>query len=259
MTTPGDELLIDVAEGIGTLTMNRPRTRNAVDPAYLRRMIEAVRALDEDPAVRVLVLRGAGKSFCAGGSLEFLRELAEMDSDGIRTSVYGGFQGITRTLYQCSKPVIASTQGAVVGAACEMAAACDFRIAADDAFFTENWVDLGLMPPLGGLFLLPRLVGLGRAGEMVMTAERVPAAEAKAIGLVNRVVPLAELEAETRRFALVLAGKSPDALRVIKQGLRRGLESTIVSEWEFNVHAQTGLIRGPGFKAFVESLSPARG
>jgi enoyl-CoA hydratase/carnithine racemase len=253
-TPEPDDLLIDVADGIGTLTINRPKTRNAVDPDYLERLIAAVNALDADSAVRVMVLRGAGKSFSAGGSLSFLRALPTMDEAAIRRNVYERFQGITRALVQCSKPVIASTQGAVVGAACEMAAACDLRVAADDAFFCENWVDLGLMPPLGGLFLLPRLIGLGRATEMVMTGERIGAAEALSLGLVNRVVPVADLDAETRRLAGLLAGKSPDALRVIKQALRRGQGSNIAAEWEFNVHAQVGLIRGPDFKRFTDSL-----
>lgn len=252
--TETDELLVEVADGIGTLTLNRPKTRNAVDPDYLQRMIAAITELESDGAVRVLVLRGAGKSFSAGGSLSFLRALPAMDEASIRRNVYERFQGITRALVQCSKPVIASTQGAVVGAACEMAAACDLRVAADDAFFCENWVDLGLMPPLGGLFLLPRLIGLGRATEMVMTGERIGAADALSIGLVNRVVPVADLQAETRRLAEVLAGKSPDALRVIKQALRRGQGSNIAAEWEFNVHAQVGLIRGPDFKRFTDSL-----
>jgi enoyl-CoA hydratase/carnithine racemase len=252
--TDADDLLVDLAEGIATLTLNRPHMRNAVDPAYLRRMIDAVRSLDDDPAVRVIVLRGSGKSFCAGGTLDFLRSLPDMDDAQLRDSVYECFQGITRTLHQCRKPTIVSAQGAVVGAACEMAAACDFRIVSEDAFFLENWVDLGLIPPLGGLFLLPRLVGLGKANEMVMLGERVPAAEAKALGLANRVVPLVALEAETRRFAEGLAAKSANALRVIKQGLRRGQENSIAGEWEFNVHAQLGLIRGPDFQRFVESL-----
>jgi enoyl-CoA hydratase/carnithine racemase len=116
-TLASDELLVEVADGVGTLTINRPKTRNAVDPDYLEGLIAAVNALDADSSVRVLVLRGAGKSFSAGGSLSFLRALPSMDEAAIRRNVYERFQGITRALVQCSKPVIASTQGAVVGAA----------------------------------------------------------------------------------------------------------------------------------------------
>ena len=253
-----NDLLIDITDGIGALTLNRPATRNALDPEYLQRLIAAVAALDADPAVRVLTLRATGKSFSAGGSLAFLKALPDMETEAIRQNVYERFQGIVRALVNCSKPVIASMQGAVVGAACEMAAACDLRLAADDAFFCENWIDLGLMPPLGGLFLLPRLIGLGRATEMVMTGERIAASEAAAIGLVNRVVPLADLEAETRGLASRLAGKSGSALRVIKQALRRGQASNIAAEWEFNVHAQVGLIRGPDFRSFVDGLPKDR-
>lgn len=254
--TEVDDLLVGQSDGIATITLNRPRTRNAVDPEYLRRLIEVVRSLDDDPAIRVIVLRGNGKSFCAGGALEFLRSLPDMEDAQIRSSVYECFQGITRTLYQCRKPTVLSAQGAVVGAACEMAAACDFRIVSEDAFFTENWVDLGLIPPLGGLFLLPRLVGLGKATEMVMTGERISAATAKEIGLATRVVALDDLEAETLKFAQNLGSKPANALRVIKQGLRRGQENSIAGEWEFNVHAQLGLIRGPDFRRFIEGLNP---
>jgi enoyl-CoA hydratase/carnithine racemase len=249
-----DDLLISTSDGIGWLTLNRPQTRNALDPAYLHRLIAAVQAFDTDPAVRVLVLRANGKTFCSGGSLPFLKELTRMDREQIQHSVYTGFQGITRALRLCSKPVIASVQGAAVGAGCEIAIACDFRVVAEDAYFCENWVELGLMPPLGGLYLLPRLVGAGIAADMVMRAIKVNGTRAAQIGLASEAVPVDQLEAATTAFAQALARRAPPALQAMKLALRRGLENTQEAEWALHIQAQLGLIQGPDFARFAAGL-----
>jgi len=252
------DLLYSVADGVATITLNRPGSRNSLTPAYLRTLIAAVERADADEAVRVLVLRGAGKSFCSGADMSFLDDLTTMTADQIRSTVYSSFQGATRALRLCSKPVVAGVQGPAIGAGCELAVACDFRIASREAVFCENWVDLGIIPPLGGLFLLPRLIGLERATDMAMRATRVSGDEAKAIGLCTEVHDPAEFEAAVAKFAAGLAARSRHALRTIKQALRRGLEGTMAGEWEFNVQAQSLLLTGDDFKAAVQAIRERR-
>jgi enoyl-CoA hydratase/carnithine racemase len=256
--TNDDDLLCNVAQGVATITLNRPQARNSLTPAYLKKLIAAVERCDADDATRVIVLRGAGKAFCSGADMSFLDDLTVMNAEQIRTTVYATFQGATRALRLCSKPVVAAVNGPAMGAGCELAVACDFRIASRDAVFCENWVDLGIMPPLGGLFLLPRLIGLERATDMAMRATRISGEEAKAIGLATEVAAPEEFDAAVAAFAAGLAVRSRHALRTIKQALRRGLEGTLAGEWEFNVQAQSVLLTGEDFKAAVAAIRERR-
>jgi len=256
--TNEEDLLCSVADGVATITLNRPHARNSLTPAYLKKLIAAVERCDADEAVRVLVLRGAGKAFSSGADMSFLDDLTTMTADQIRTTVYSTFQGATRALRLCSKPVVAAVNGPAIGAGCELAVACDFRVASRDAVFCENWVDLGIMPPLGGLFLLPRLIGLERATDMAMRATKVSGTEAKAIGLATEVAASEEFDAAVTAFAAGLAVRSRHALRTIKQALRRGQEGTLASEWEFNVQAQALLLTGDDFKAAVAAIRERR-
>jgi enoyl-CoA hydratase/carnithine racemase len=132
------------------------------------------------------------------------------------------------------------------------------RLVTPEAFFLENWIELGIVPPLGGMFLLPRLIGLERATNMVMRGVRVSGEEAVAIGLATKLVASEALAAEAQTFAEDLARRSPAALAVAKAGLRRGMESTLAGEWEFNVQAQSILISGADFRAAVSALDNSR-
>lgn len=252
------ELLKTVQNGVGTITFNRPEMMNGVGPAQLDELIAAMQAYEANDSVRAIVITGAGKAFCAGGDKRFLHEMTKMTPDEIKRVVYRAFLGAARAVKLCSKPTIAAVNGPAVGAGCELAVACDFRLISTKGFFCENWIDLGVIPPLGGMFLLPRLIGLERASNMVMRATRVYGEEAKSIGLATEVCePEALLERATN-LAEELARRPRQALAIVKQGLRRGLESSLGSEWEFNMQAQAMLVSGHDFAEAVSAMEAKR-
>lgn len=253
-----EDLLTRIENRIGYITFNRPAVLNSFTPDFLSKLIDVVTAFEKNDDVRVIVLTGTGKAFSSGGDKSFLRALTRMTPFEIRSTVYSWFGGAAKAIKLCRKPTIAAVNGPAVGAGCEMAVACDFRVVARDAFFCESWIELGVIPPLGGMFLLPRLVGLGRAADMVMRGVRIHGEEAKAIGLANEVVDSDELETATRRLAEELAAKAPLALSIAKDGLRRGMESTLASEWEFNVFAQSMLLNGDDFDEAVTAMEEKR-
>lgn len=248
-------VLVEQTGAVAVLTLNRPEARNALTPPMMDELQAAVRRLDEDGSVRVLLLTGAGKAFSAGADIEFMSRLRHMPQQQIKDQVYRSFQGATRALRHCSKPVVAAVHGGAYGAGCEVAVACDFRIVSEDAVFCENWVDMGAMPPLGGLFLLPRLVGLERASDMVMRATKVGGRRAVEIGLATDCVAAAALSDAALSFAQDLAARCAPAMAAIKQGLRRGLENSLAGEWEYYVNTQAILLAGPDFSANVDRIN----
>jgi enoyl-CoA hydratase/carnithine racemase len=253
-----EELEISIENHVATLTFNRPAVRNALTPALLERLIAAIGQLEADDAVRVLVLTGTGESFSSGGDRDFLRQLTAMTPEQIGRTVYRAFAGAAKAIKLCAKPTVAAVNGAAVGAGCELAVACDFRLVTPQSVFLENWIELGIVPPLGGMFLLPRLIGLERAANMIMRGQRVGGAEAVAIGLASELVAADQLAAAARAFAEDLARRSPRALAVAKAGLRRGMEGTLGGEWEFNIQAQSLLIGGPDFREAVAAMEQKR-
>lgn len=246
------------ADGIGRVTFDRPELDNRYNVAMMGEIRDAVQAMADNDDVRVVVLAGVGDSFCAGADPAFLDVIANMDPAEIKRTVYANFQGAVRAIKLCPKPTIAAVRGPAFVAGCEMAVACDFRLADETARFREGWIDFGLVPPLGGMFLLPQLVGLAKATEMVMLGTTVGADEAAALGLVNKTVPSDALATEVETLAAKLAAGPARAYAVAKTGLRRAMESSLAAEWEFNLEAQTLLISGPDFKEAVAALKASR-
>lgn len=253
-----DDIRVEVTEHIAIVTLNRPERLNALTPAVMDHLRAEMERVDADPAVRVVVLTGAGRGFSSGGDREFLRQLTGMQPFEIKQSIYANFSAGIKAIKLCSKPTLAAVNGPAVGAGCELAVACDFRIAAESAVFHENWSMLGVIAPLGGMFLLPRIVGLARATEMLMLAKRVDAQEALRIGLVSEVVPDERLAEAAGELASRLAAAAPLALRACKEGLRRGMESSLAAEWEFNVYAQSMLIDSEDFAEAVAAMHEKR-
>ncbi|HKI97724.1 MAG TPA: enoyl-CoA hydratase-related protein [bacterium] len=253
-----DDIRLEVAERIATLTLNRPQVLNALTPAVMTQLREAIAHAEADPDVRALVFTGAGRGFSSGGDRKFLAEVTGMRPFEIKQTVYSHFAAGIKAVKLCSKPTIAAVNGAAVGAGCELAVACDFRIASERAVFMENWVQLGIIAPLGGMFLLPRIVGLGAATEMLMLGKRVDAAEALRIGLVREVVPEERLLPAARNLAGQLAELPPLALAACKEGLRRGMESTLAAEWEHNIYAQAMLLDSRDFAEAVAAVQEQR-
>ena len=256
----GSGLQIHCSDGVATVTLNRPEHLNAMTPGLMGALRAEVEALACDPEVRALVLTGAGRAFSSGGDRGFLESLLLASREEIENTVYTSFQGAVKAVKTFPHPTVAAVNGPAVGAGCELAVACDFRIAAEGAVFIESWVNLGVIAPLGGMSLLPRIVGLARAAEMLMLGKPVEAEEALRIGLVTEVVPGDDLDAAVERLAGRLAAGPPLALAAMKAGLQRAEDSTLESEWQAGVEAQVRLIGsrdlGEAVRAALEQRRP---
>src|SRR5262252_8684868 len=199
-------LLVDRVDSVATLTMSRPEARNALDIRMREELVEALDEIERDPAMRVVILTGAGGHFSAGGDVKTMAVRRHTASEGReRVELLNRF---VLRLFNFPKPTIAMVDGFAVGAGCNIALGCDMIIASDRAKFGEVFIKIGLVPDGGGTWLLQRLVGLAKAKEMVLTGEIIDAAEAFRIGLVNRVVPAAELERTTRTLAGTIEGEA---------------------------------------------------
>ncbi|PLX86695.1 MAG: crotonase [Desulfuromonas sp.] len=218
---PFKNLLVEIEERVATLTINRPATLNALDEATLEELGHAMGGLEADEAIHAVVLTGAGeKAFVAGGDIFAMQPLGALEAR--RSALLA--QGVLNRIEGGSKPVIAAVNGYALGGGCELAMACDLRIASETARFGQPEVKIGIIPGWGGTQRLPRLVGRGRALEMILTGEMIDAAEAYRIGLVKRVVPPGELLEEARRLARTIAEKGQVSVRLAREAVREGLE-----------------------------------
>jgi enoyl-CoA hydratase/carnithine racemase len=250
-----EDITVVVQDGIGVLSLNRPERGNAVRPQTLMEICEGVDHLDRDDSAKAIIFRSEGKHFCAGADFDFLESLTTMPPVDVHTQIYRHFQGAARRIYHCRKPTVALVSGAAVTVGCELSLACDFRLVSESAFFQESWIKLGLLPPLGGLFLLPRLVGLGRASQMVLRAEAINAETAVSIGLAMEVVKREDLDARGKQLALELSRLAPLAYASIKEAMHRGLETSMEAEWSSNVLNQAMLLSSTDFR---EGLAAAK-
>jgi enoyl-CoA hydratase/carnithine racemase len=248
-----EDIKTEIIAPIARIVIDRGEGRNALRPQTLQEIAAAMEELSSNPAVKAIVLTGAGKHFSAGADFSFLQKLTTMSAMDIRDQIYTAFQGAARRIYDCPKPTLAVINGAAITVGCELALACDFRLVSPTAQFQESWIKLGLMPPLGGLFLLPRIVGLGRACEIVLAARPIDAQEAVRIGLATELIdPADRLTERSMEFAAQLAALPPLAYRAVKEGLHRGLDSNMENEWATNVMAQSLLL---GTEDFREGLA----
>lgn len=219
-----EHLQIDTVDGVATVRVHRPDKLNALNAALIAQLDEAFRALAGDDAVQAILLTGSGeKAFVAGADIA---ELARMDPiGGVRTSRQG--QDAFRFLERMRKPVIAAVNGFALGGGLELALACHVRIASENAKFGLPEVKLGIIPGYGGTVRLPRLVGRGRALELILTGEMIDAQEALRIGLVNRVHAQAELLDAARALAARITGNGPIALALALEAVDHGMAATM--------------------------------
>jgi 2-(1,2-epoxy-1,2-dihydrophenyl)acetyl-CoA isomerase len=245
--------------GIATITLNRPDKLNAFTGTMREDLLQALRACEEDEAVRVAVITGAGRAFCAGGDVEYMRGLQKNGDVASLRKLLDAGRHVILAIASMTKPVIAAVNGIAAGAGCNLALACDYRIASEQAKLSESFVRIGLHPDWGGTWLLPRLVGRGRALELMMTGRAVDAAEALAIGMIDRVV--ADLPAETQQLARALADAPPIAVAGIKRALdaseRNDLRAQMELESENQVRCFLSADAAEGMAAFFEKR-PAR-
>jgi 2-(1,2-epoxy-1,2-dihydrophenyl)acetyl-CoA isomerase len=234
-------VLVDVADGIGTVTLHRPEKLNAFDREMCAELLEAVRMLAASAAVRVIVLTGAGRGFCAGADLDAL------EAEGPALVAAG--KAIVLALREAPQPVLAAVNGPAAGGGANLALACDYRLASADAAIGQVFHRLGLVPDWGGTFFLPRLVGISKALELVWSARMVPADEAAALGLFDRVVPPAELSAEARRLAAAWAVHPAEAVRRAKQGLYASEQRPLAAMLDWEIATQHELFATPEVRA----------
>jgi 2-(1,2-epoxy-1,2-dihydrophenyl)acetyl-CoA isomerase len=217
---PENRAVLEKREGnIATLILNRPERMNALNKDLAVGLNEALGRLETDQDIDVVMIAGAGRAFCAGGDLSVIGKGRENnDLTGLDPILRAGMSAVIkiRTMRQ---PVIAAVHGAAAGAGMNIALAADIRIASEDAMFGQNFAKVGLFPDYGGTFFLPRLVGPAKAAELFYTGEMINAAEALRIGVVNRVVPLAQLESEVRELAQKIAEGPAIAIRAVKETL----------------------------------------
>ena len=215
------DLLESLNDGVAVLTMNRPDRLNALSGEMLDALLEALPRLANDPSVGAVVLTGAGRGFCAGGDVKAMAEGRELPGDTLEERAQGlrDKMETSRLLHEMPKPTIAMIHGAAAGAGLCLAAACDFRIAAEDAVFTTAFVKVGFSGDYGGTYLLSRLLGGAKARELYFLGDKIDAAEALRIGLVGKVVSVDALEGETMSLARRLA-KGP---RVAHRHMKRAL------------------------------------
>ena len=228
----GGTVLIEQADGVATVILNRPEARNALDLTMREELEAGLVLLEADPGVRALILTGAAGHFCAGGDVKLMQAARTTAAEGeARVRLLGR---AVRALARFRAPTIAMVDGVAVGAGCNLALACDLIVASDRARFGEVFARIGLIPDGGGVHSLPRRVGLARAKELVFTADIIGAAEAERIGLVNRVVPADRLQDETRALARRIAGGPPRALALAKSLLNRSLDLDldVALDWE---------------------------
>lgn len=250
-------LLLEKGEGIALITIHNPQALNALTVAMFQSLEQMLAGLEVDDAVRVILLTGAGeKAFVAGGDIRYLDSL---DVEGARTFALQA-QRLYERIETFPKPIIAVVNGYALGGGCELAMACDLRIAAETARFGQPEVKLGIIPGFAGTQRLARLVGKGRAKELVFTGEMIDAREAWRIGLVNRVVPAERLLEEARSVASRMIDKSASAIRIAKDAIENGLEMDFVrgARYEADLFALCFATTDAreGLKAFVEKRPP---
>lgn len=257
-----ETIILEKKENIATITLNRSEKLNAENPRMAEELIDVFGNVDQDDDVRVVVITGAGRAFCAGADIQesFLPRIEEKKRGIIRDVTREFTEKGCLALARVRKPVIASINGPAVGFGCTLTLVCDIRIASEKARFSMAFARVGLAPEFGSSYFLPRLVGIGKACELVFTAKMIDAKEAKEIGLINEVVPADELKKATYELASSIAKLAPIALRVAKRALYQGMDNDLITQAQYEAFAINYLRRTEdheeGARAFLEKKEP---
>jgi 2-(1,2-epoxy-1,2-dihydrophenyl)acetyl-CoA isomerase len=260
-------LRAEVEDAVGTVTIDRPDRRNAMNLEMVRALEQVLRDFEFDPEVRCVVLTGAGGSFCAGGDLKEIRPGASLaGAEHYSVDQWLRIAQMTQRntlgrIYEMAKPVVASVAGGAAGSGMAFALACDLRIASEDAFFTTAFADVGLSGDSGGSFFLTQILGAGRARELYLLPQRIDARTAERMGLVNRVVSSDLLAAETAAVARRLAHGPTVAYGYIKENIRRAVSGAEFNECldiELVHHTRSGFTEDfeEATKAFLAKRKP---
>ena len=250
---------VEVQDGVGLIQLNRPEKMNAIGALTRKQLGDAIKQVEKDDAVRVVVLTGSGRACCSGA------DVTEMAQDGgMRTPEDVGnvlrneYMPMLTRLRTMPKPVIAAMNGPAVGIGASYALACDIRIATPEAYILEAFINIGLAPDGGVSWLLPRLAGTGVAYEMFFTGKPLQAADAHRLGVINRLVAAGRLEAEVRELATQIASQPRQALAAAKRALVHALESTYEEALEFESYLQEAQAASPEFREGVSAFLAKR-
>lgn len=249
-------VLYDVQDGVATITLNRPESLNAIDDQLGADLGAALRATADDAGVRAVVLTGAGRGFCAGGDLKFMAAglAAAGNAPYDLGAILRHFHNTVSFLHRLDQPVLAAIHGPAVGAGWSLALACDLRIAAEDATFSQAFVRIGLTPDGGSTWLLPRMVGPARAAQLMMTGETIDTRRALEWGLLNEVVPAGQHLSRTLETARRLASFSPHALKHLKRLLRFSERNSFQQQLEAEAESQAANAGTAEFRAAVAAF-----
>jgi enoyl-CoA hydratase len=248
-------ILWEVREEVGILTINRPEVRNALNPEAWSEIRAALEAAEDDPQVRVVIITGAGeKAFCAGADISRLAQFTMWDVLGRKTD------RIFAYIHNFPKPIIAAINGLALGGGCELAMACDFRVGSENARLGQPEINIGIFPGGGATQRLQRLVGVGRAKELIFTGDIIDAREAERIGLLNKVFPPQELMDRAMEIARKMCLKSPVALRLAKSAINIGMETGLQAGLAYEKLGRT-IVQGSedrveGMQAFLGKRKP---
>jgi 2-(1,2-epoxy-1,2-dihydrophenyl)acetyl-CoA isomerase len=254
--------LIKVAEdnGIVTISLNRPERLNALVGHMRRDLAETLEEAGSDPHVRVVVLTGEGRAFCAGGDVNFMAELVERNDSEEFARLLGAARRVILAIRHMTKPVIASINGPASGAGFNLALACDLRIASSDATFSQSFVKLGFHPDWGGTYFLPRMVPSNIACELFFLGDTIYAEQALRLGLLNRVVAPEELAAETRKLAERLREGAAVSIAAAKHAVYASEHDSLEQMLQYEVEAQIRCFESEdgreGVRAFLEKRPP---
>ena len=249
-------LLVSSENQICTIKINNPAALNALDTSILKELEIAIEQVEKDPEILAVIITGEGRAFVAGADIS---EMVNLNYD--EGKAFGAFGTMVfRKIETLSKPVIAAVNGFALGGGCELAMACDIRIASDNAKFGQPEVDLGIIPGFSATYRLPRLVGVGKAKELIFTGSTIGATEAYEIGLVNKVVKPEELMESALKMAERIASKAPIAVRNAKQAIENGLVSEAETAFE-NENTLFGKCfstqdQKDGMSAFLNKVKP---
>ena len=251
-----ETILYEKQNGVATITLNRPQSLNAFVPQMNKEVLEALKDGERDKEVRCFLITGAGRAFCAG---QDLKGRTPEQKGSLGASLREKYNPLIRQIRQMEKIVIAAVNGVAAGAGCNFALACDLRIASEEAKFIQSFVRVGLAPDSGGSFILPRLVGLSKAMELLLLGDTIDAKEAQRIGLVARVFPAGEFVASAQALAEQVA-RAPRGVGLIKRAVNHAHLANLETDLEYEAQLQEIAGRSSdydeGVKAFLEKRAP---
>jgi 2-(1,2-epoxy-1,2-dihydrophenyl)acetyl-CoA isomerase len=255
-----EHILVDETDGIVTITLNRPEKLNAFIGHMRRDLAEALEHAGSERSVRVVVITGAGRAFCAGGDVEFMYQLMERRDSEEFARILGAGRRVILAIRQMTKPVIAAVNGVAAGAGCNLALACDFRIASTTASFTESFVRVGLNPDWGGTYFLPRLVTPNKACELFFLGDTIDANEAARLNIVNQVADPEELGEAVTQLAQRLCAAPPIVIAAAKQAVYMSEAQDLDTMLRFETESQMRCFDSDdgheGVRAFLEKREP---